>query len=123
MLQFSPAFPTNKHALAAEATAEFFARRSAVDAVLLVGSCARGKASPDSCLDILVLCRPEQLQTARQALEQDWQQFYASDPCFARLLKVGAFSHVDLDFSDGVFDPHNYHHGWTSGADAFELEI
>jgi hypothetical protein len=50
-----------------------------------------------------------------------WDQHCAADPLFQELIQVGAFSQVDLDFSSGVFHPP--HHGWTSGADAFELEI
>ena len=43
------------------AVVDFFGQRAETEAVLLVNSCARGKATPDSCLDIAVLVRPEVL--------------------------------------------------------------
>ncbi|HRJ41645.1 MAG: hypothetical protein KJZ86_20650 [Caldilineaceae bacterium] len=52
-----PAYPTGAHAAAAQAITERFTDE--VDAVLLLNSCARGTASPDSCLDIGLLLRPE----------------------------------------------------------------
>jgi hypothetical protein len=58
------------------------------------------QAARDSCLDFLVLLRPE---------------------VFRALLQVGKYSHVDLDFIDGRFVPKP--RGWTSGPDEFELEI
>lgn len=119
----SPAYPTPQHAESAQALTDFFCQQPAVDAVLLVGSTARGKGGPDSCLDILVLCRPEAFADQRERLEALWQVEYAANLVYAAMRKVGAFSHVDLDFSDGVFDPAQHHHGWTTGADAFELEV
>lgn len=118
-----PAYPTPQHEGAARAIVDFFSRQAAVDSVLLVGSTARGKAGPDSCLDILVLCQPDQYAEHHKHLWQVWESEYGSNPAYAAMLKVGAFSHVDLDFSNGVFDPSQHHHGWTSGADPFELEV
>jgi hypothetical protein len=86
-----------------------------------MGSCARGKASRDSCLDILVLVPPEVLATARAALEQAWSEFYEGEEVFRTLRGVGKYSHVDLEFSNGCFVPQE--RGWTSGPDEFELEI
>ena len=114
-------FPTTQHAQAAEDIAAFFAGQAGIDAILLMGSCARGKASPDSCLDILILSRPTFLAENRAQLEQSWQSYYESSPICQTLLKTGAYTHVDLEFIDGVFQPG--YHGWTSGADSFELEI
>jgi predicted nucleotidyltransferase len=108
---------------AAQVITQYFSRDPAVEAVLLVNSCARGKAAPSSCLDILVLARPETLSAQRVRLETGWQQHYASHPVYPAMLQHGPFAHVDLDFSDGVFDPTRHDHGWTSGADAFELEV
>ena len=47
-------YPTPEHQHAAEAIVEFFIRVPEIEAVCLICSCARGKASRDSCLDILV---------------------------------------------------------------------
>ena len=51
----TPSYPTRAHERAAESIVAFFAARDEPDAVLLTNSCARGKATPDSCLDVLVL--------------------------------------------------------------------
>jgi hypothetical protein len=52
------AYPTRARARGTS-IAEFFASRDETDAVLLVNSCARGKATADSCLDMQVIVRPE----------------------------------------------------------------
>ncbi len=123
-MRLQPVYPTPYHARAAEALTRFFARDPAVEAVLLMGSTARGKAAPGSCLDIILLLRPAALAAERERLEQAWQAEYSSaNPVYRDLLSVGPFSHIDLDFSDGQFDPRNFDHGWTTGADAFELEV
>jgi predicted nucleotidyltransferase len=118
----APAYPTPQHAAAAEEITRFFSRTS-VDALLLMGSCARGKADRSSCLDILVLCRPGDLPAARADLEPAWEAHYQSQPVFAEMRALAPFSHVDLDFIDGAFDPVRHNHGWTTGADEFELEV
>lgn len=122
-MPFTSNFPTPQHTRAAAAITEFFAKFSAVDSVLLMGSCARGKASPDSCLDILILLRPEAYARNHEGLEQTWWQHYESQKVYQELRQVGAFSQVDLELIDGRFDPAHSPHGWTSGADEFELEV
>jgi len=100
---------------------EFFSQTGDVEAVILVGSCARGKAGPDSCVDMAVLVRPEVLATERHPLETAWKRFYESEPVFEELRAVGAYSHVDVDFIDGCFVPQQRR--WTSGPDELELEV
>ena len=121
MVRFSPAYPTPEHELAARRIAGFFARQAHVSAVLLTCSCARGKASRDSCLDMCILVSPDVTATQRHELEQAWSAYHESEDAFKALLKVGRYSQVDLEFSDGRLAPHD--HGWTSGPDEFELEI
>jgi predicted nucleotidyltransferase len=116
-----PAYPTPEHERAADAIVEHFAARGDVEAVLLVGSTARGKASRDSCLDITVLARPEILVTRREQIEQQWAAYYESADVFHTVGSVGKYSHVDLDIINGCFTPG--YHGHTSGPDEFELEI
>ena len=65
--------------------------------------------------------RPDGYRQHKEALEIDWTTFYDREEVFRNLRQVGAFSHVDLDISDGRFRPG--YHGWTSGPDEFELEI
>ncbi|HEX9017806.1 MAG TPA: hypothetical protein VF806_01380, partial [Anaerolineaceae bacterium] len=123
MITLHPAYPTAQHAHAAEAVTGLFANDPAVDAVLLVNSCARGKASRDSCLDMLVLSRPDLDPHERERLEQVWRAHYPVDPVYQELLATGSYSHIDLEFVDGVFRASDFYHGWTSGADEFELAV
>lgn len=97
----TPSYPTEQHARAAEAIVAFFSAREETDTVLLVNSCARGKATRDSCLDIAVLV-PEGIDAA--ALDDAWQRHYASAPVFAALHDAGRFSVVHLDIEDGTYD-------------------
>ncbi len=111
-------YPTDEHARAADAIVEFFAARDETDAVLLVNSCARGKATRDSCLDITVLV-PEGMATSD--LEKDWHRHWASGPVSAALQRAGAFSDLHLDIEDGNYDlaPHPE----DEYPDAFEVRI
>jgi predicted nucleotidyltransferase len=118
---FAPAYPTEQHARAADRVTQFFSSQKDVEAVLLTCSCARGKASRDSCLDIDILVRPETPPDRRQALEAAWAAETMSQPVYAELKAAGLYSQVDLNFCDGQFNPDG--HGWTSGADEFELAI
>ena len=120
---YHPAYPTPTHERSALAIVDFFKRRPETSAVLLTCSCARGKATKNSCLDIAVLVPPDLPARAFGRLRQDWQNFYQSAPVFKEQLQVGAFSQVDLEFHSGNFNPENHPHGWTSGADEFELEV
>ncbi len=120
-MQISAAYPTPQHEQAAQAIVDFFSARPEVEAVILMGSCARGKATRDSCLDVLILVRPEVFAHAQTILEQQWNDFHTTAEVFKSLLRVGKYSHVDLDFVDGHFAPRP--RGWTSGPDVFELEI
>ena len=75
-MQTQATYPTIEHEQASETIVDFFSIRPDVEAVLLTGSCARGKASRDSCLDIAVLLRPEVLSTQKTTIEQQWSDFY-----------------------------------------------
>ena len=120
-MNLQPRYPTPQHRCAAEALVEFFSRRVETEAVLLLNSCARGKATADSCLDIAVLVRPEVLADEPGRLEQQWQDFYMSHPSFEQLRRVGRFSVVHFDFIDGRYEPIAYDD--VSGPDGFELQI
>ena len=112
-------YPTPEHEAAAEAITQFFSGREGVRAVLLTNSCARGKASRDSCLDMVILTAPD--GRAQSELDAAWESFRSTDRAIAEMAAVGVFSHVDLDFIDGEIAPRR--RGWTSGPDGFELEI
>lgn len=110
-----------EHEVASEVIVDFFSTLHHVAGVVLYGSCARGMATRDSCLDILVIVSPEGLSSERGKMEQRWKDFYESEDVFEKLRRVGRYSHVDLNLIDGQFVPGP--RDWTSGPDEFELEI
>jgi hypothetical protein len=110
-------YPTPEHARAAGEVVSFFSGLPEVDAVLLTCSCARGKASRDSCLDVTVLAPAAALPD----LEPRWERHHAASPSYRALAGVGRYAHVDLVLSDGEFAPRP--RGWTDGPDPFELEV
>jgi hypothetical protein len=112
------AYPTTAHERAADTIVEYFENRGYVDAVLLTNSCARGKATPDSCLDIAVLVQPH---AAIPEIERVWEAFYGSEPVFDQLKGVGRFAEVHLDIIPGEYKTGE--RNWTGGPDSFELEI
>lgn len=114
-------YPTPLHRQASEAIVKFFSKFEKVKAILLVGSCARSKASKVSCLDIAILLNPQSFAQHKKTLENRWQNYYEDSKVFKSLLAIDKYSHVDLDFINGQFS--EGYHGWTSGPDAFELEI
>ena len=79
------------------------------------------KQAEDSCLDMLVLGRPETMSTAQTDIQKAWDEFYTTASVFQKLGVVGTYAHVDLEFSDGDFAPTS--RGWTDGPDEFELII
>lgn len=120
-MQIGAAYPTVEHEQASEMIVGFFSARTGIEAAILTGSCARGKATYDSCLDFLVVVQPEVLSAEKTALEQHWNDFYETQGVFEALRQVGEYSNVDLEFIDGRFEPRP--RSWTSGPDEFELEI
>ena len=107
-------YPTPAHARAADEIVAFFAADARTDAVLLTNSCARGKATPDSCLDVQVLARePEALWAA-------WEPHAAASPVVAELLAVGRFSDLHLDVGSGDFRPGPIE---DEGIDWFEVTV
>ena len=127
-------YPTPHHADAATKIVEFFSRQPGVEGVLLVNSCARGKASADSCLDIIVLVS----ETLRdpgydsQVLERDenerthslyraWDQDPATRPHLAALSHAGRFAEVHLDITDGRLTPGTFSR--DQALDSFEIAI
>ena len=112
-------YPTSEHRIAAETITRFFTNHFEIDAVILVNSCARGKASRDSCLDLNILARPALLQPQLRKVETDWEKFLETDVSIANLKKAGQYSVVHLDFLDGVFAP--WVRDEAAGPDEFEL--
>ena len=115
-----PEFPSSVHRRAAEAVVDFSSGLP-VQAVLLVNSCARGTATPESELDIALLIDPELPDRERQSLDQAWRQRYENDSVFRELERLSRFARVHLDLFDGRWVPEPWDDG--GGPDAFEIEI
>ena len=69
------AYPSEAHEHAASAITSYFAAREETDAVLLTNSCARGKATVDSCLDVQVIVPAE----AVGDVDAEWRVHAAQD--------------------------------------------
>ena len=118
-MELRAAYPTPEHRQAAEAIVDFFMAQFEIDALLLVNSCARGKATRDSCLDIVVLAQPDTLQARLAEWQNHWEQFEQTDAALDQLRHVGRYSVVHLDFVNGVFKPEERDE--AAGPDDFEL--
>ena len=91
-----------------------------VQAILLTGSCARGVAHRTSCVDMTILVSPLCHDAFAMGLPE-MEGRISKLPAVSALQKTVAWSAIDLDLSDGTFQPG--YHGWTSGPDNYELEI
>lgn len=114
-------FPTNTHRDVAEVAYGFFTNRAEVDTVLVVNSCARGKATPSSDLDMAVLVKSLVCNEAAQRLEGEWQAFRVAHPLVQAFEQSGPFMHVHLDVIHGEYTPPVWDDG--GGPDGFELEV
>jgi hypothetical protein len=82
---------------------ERFAAKPETQAVFLVNSCARGKATPDSCLDLLVLVPPEE----RDRMRSEWWTERDEDASVRAVRAAGRFADVHLGVIDGeLVRPH-----------------
>ena len=116
-----PAYPTSAHAAAARAIVDYLAADQRVETVLLTNSCARGKASKDSCLDIAALVRPDVWEKDGVAMQEAWEKFRRSEGVFRDLETAGQFAEVHFDFITGQFAPGSRDD--VSPPDSFEIEI
>ena len=116
-----PAYPTPEHAKAAEAITEHFVSDHKIDAVLLTNSCARGKATRDSCLDITILAQSGEARSKLSDLEASWEEMEKSSEEIQALYQVGKYSVVHPNFIDGIFIPQEQDE--TAGPDDFEVQI
>lgn len=114
-------FPTPLHEQAAQTACQFFRSQPAVDTVLVVNSCARGQATPESDLDMAVLVRPGTPGAEIARLEALWQEQLATHDLLRRFRQSGKHAHVHLDLVTGQYTPTEWDDG--GGPDGFELEI
>jgi predicted nucleotidyltransferase len=114
-------FPTILHEKVAESAYRFFRPHKEVDSVLVVNSCARGQAVPESDLDIAVLIQPGTSDQESMQLEALWRQELATNDILQRYRMSGNHAHLHLDLIRGVYTPVTWDEG--GGPDWFEVEI
>jgi predicted nucleotidyltransferase len=114
-------FPTEMHRQVAELAGDFFSAHAHVDTILVVNSCARGRAVAGSDLDLAVLITPAAASQEVQSLTTLWQKFIATQPLIHRFRSTGRFNQVHLDVFDGRVIPTVWDDG--GGPDYFEVEI
>ena len=116
-----PIFPTALHQQTAEFAHDFFLSQPQVDTVLVVNSCARGQATPESDLDMAVLVKPETAHPEIQELEVKWQSALQASPVFQQFKVSHTFMQLHLDVITGQYTPTTWDDG--GGPDGFELEV
>jgi predicted nucleotidyltransferase len=114
-------FPTVLHQQVAELVGDFFRAHQHVDTVLVVNSCARGQATPESDLDLAVLVKPTATAQDAQGLGTVWQAFMTTHPLVLEFRHASRFTQVHVDVFDGQFVPSVWDDG--GGPDSFEVEI
>jgi predicted nucleotidyltransferase len=114
-------FPTELHREVADLARDFFAAHAQVDTILVVNSCARGRAVAGSDLDMAVLIKPTAPSQEVQSLTMKWNQFMATQPMVHRFRSSSRFTQVHVDVFDGRMAPSVWDDG--GGPDSFEVEI
>jgi predicted nucleotidyltransferase len=120
-MTYKPRFPTMLHQDTAELVRDYFLAMSNVDTVLVVNSCARGQAVPESDLDFAVLVKPETTPIQIENIETAWLSYSVNQPTFLKYKKSSQFAHLHLDIIDGSYTPTILEIGVAS--DFFEIEI
>lgn len=120
-MTFKPIFPTNLHKNVAEIVRDYFLDISKVDTFLVVNSCARGFAVPESDLDFAVLVKSGTMSDEKFEMENNWRIFSSNQPEIIKYKQSSLFAHLHLDIIDGNYKPTTIEAG--EPADCFELEI
>ena len=120
-MTFKPGFPTKPHRDTAELIRDYFLATPGVDTVLVVNSCARGQAVPESDLDFAILMRPGATMVEITNIEKSWQIYLEMQPAFLKYKQSNQFAHLHLDIIDGNYKPTKLEKG--EPIDYFEIEI
>jgi hypothetical protein len=120
-MTFIPKFPTRLHQDAAELIRDYFLKISNVDTVLVVNSCARGHAVPESDLDFAILVEPITTAIETKNIHSAWLTYSATQPTFLKYRQSTRFAHLHLDIIDGNYTPATIEAG--EPIDHFEIEI
>ena len=114
-------FPTQLHQDSAGLIRDYFLSISFIDTVLVVNSCARGQAVPESDLDIAMLVKPETTPSEIKSVEQAWEIFSEKHPTFLKYKQSSPFAHLHVDIVNGNYVPAHIQRG--EPVDYFEIEI
>ena len=120
-MTFTPSFPTKLHQDTAELVRDYFLAIPGVDTVLVVNSCARGQAVPESDLDFAILVKPDTTPAEIKNIEHTWRIYSEKQPTFLKYKQSSQFAHLHLDIIDGNYKPTNIEKG--EPIDYFEIEI
>lgn len=101
----APVFPTSLHQHAAEAIRDYFLNIPQVDTVLIVNSCARGHAVPESDLDVAILATAGAGAEEIGRMEADWLRFAARHETILEFKQSMVYRHVHLDVISGLYEP------------------
>src|SRR4051794_30478176 len=96
-----PIFPTIRHQHAATAAAQYFLDIANVDSILVVNSCARGLATPESDLDMAILVKPGTTADDMKVMEGKWQTYSRGNEAISKYRQSNQFAHLHLDIIDG----------------------
>jgi len=116
-----PIFPTKIHQDTAELIRDYFLAIPGVDTVLVVNSCARGLAVPESDLDFAILTKPGITPGEANEIESSWTRYLENQPTFLKYKQSHQFAHLHLDLIDGNYRPGSLERG--EPIDYFEVEI
>jgi len=114
-------FPTTLHKDSAELVRDYFLTIPKVDTVLVVNSCARGKAVPESDLDFAILIKPDATPTEIKNIQDAWQIYSEAQATIIKYKQSNQFAHLHLDVIDGNYTPVQAEKG--EPIDYFEIEI
>jgi predicted nucleotidyltransferase len=120
-MTFIPKFPTKLHQETAELIRDYFLTISSVDTVLVVNSCARGQAVPESDLDFAILIKPGTDANEIKNIHTAWLTYSATQPAFLKYKQLTPFAHLHLDIINGNYVPTIIEAG--EPIDYFEIEI
>ena len=120
-MTFAPAFPTTLHQDAAYLIRDYFLTIPDVDTILVVNSCARGLAVPESDLDFAILVKPGIIATEIKNIETAWQVYSEGQPVILKYKQSNPYALLHLDIIDGNYTPAIMEEG--CGPDYFEIEI
>ncbi len=120
-MTFTPKFPTKLHEDTAQLVNDYFSTIQNVDTVLVVNSCARGNAVPESDLDFAILVNPDTATDKMNNIHTAWLRYSATQPTILKYKQTTPFSHLHVDIIHGMYTPAIIE--VAEPIDYFEIEI